>query len=398
MAARAVLSVLTLAAGALSVGAGSTTATADATGPVAVTAQIDGRPLAASTETRPIRLDPKRESVLSVEVVNRGGRAVSVRTVRLEGRVIGLAFFAYDTAVGLTVPAGGRGSRRFTLDLGGLDGQATGLIPGAVKLLDNDRRELASESGVVDVRGSLRSVYGLFGLGVATLTVLSFAACLIGLARHRLHPNRWRRALRFLTAGVGLGLLVNFTLSATRVFVPAVGRSLTIVVICSAVLFGLGYLTPAPDLRTAEDLEEEEEERAALRSGVPAMALGGAPVVAAIGGIPTPGELDGPAEAVALERGPAGLGPAPGAEGVDEADVAPDPAVTVRRPAAPPDDDTAGDPVEPPGDERAHPTVIVDPDPDAGERAQPTVIVDPDPDAGPRHVDDGAPPTLRPPP
>ncbi len=269
--------------------AGPTPATA--AGAVEVTAQIDGRAFSDGTETDPIRLDPKRDSVLSVEVTNRGSQPITVRIVRLEGRVVGLSFFAYDTAVGLTVPPNSQGSRRFTLDLGGLDGQATGLVPGSVKLLDNDRRELASQGGVVDVRGSLRSVYGLFGVGVAALTVVSLLGCITGLARHRLHPNRWRRAMRFLTPGLGLGLFLNFTLSATRVFVPAVGRWLTIVVVCSAASFALGYLTPAPDLRTEEEMEEDEEERLALRSGATPMPVGPGPVVVEIQRAGADGEL-----------------------------------------------------------------------------------------------------------
>lgn len=221
-----------------------------------LTAEVDGVPVATSTESRPIRLVPRRQATLSVEVTNDTTKPLDIRIVRLEGKVVGLTFFAYDTAVGLTVAPGQTGSRRFVLDLGGLDGQATGLIPGAVKLLDADRHVVAEEAAVVDVRGSLRSVYGAFGIGVAFLTALSFLGALVGLARHRLPPNRWRRGLRFLTPGLGLGLLLNFTLSATRVFVPSAGRWLTIVVVSAAVLFGLGYLTPGPD--TGEDDDEEE--------------------------------------------------------------------------------------------------------------------------------------------
>lgn len=231
-----------------------------ATEGVRVAATIDDAPVGRSTESRPIRLSPRRQATLSVEVTNDSAEPLDVRIVRLEGKVVGLTFFAYDTAVGLRVGPGQSGSRRFLLDMGGLDGQATGLIPGAVKLLDADRKVVAEQAGVVDVRGSLRSVYGVFGLGVAFLTGLSFLGALVGLARHRLPPNRWRRALRFLTPGLGLGLLLNFTLSATRVFVPTPGRWLTIVVVSAAVLFGLGYLTPAPD--AGED--EDDEELAAL--------------------------------------------------------------------------------------------------------------------------------------
>jgi hypothetical protein len=222
---------------------------------VSVRASIDERAVEDSTESRPIRLAPKEPSLLSVEVDNRAGRAVTIKTVRLEGKVVGLTFFAYDTAVGFPLAAGATGSRRFILDLAGLDGQATGLIPGSVQLLDPDRRVVAEESAVFDVRGSLFSVYGLFGLGVALITVVSFIAAMVGLARHRLPANRWRRALRFLTPGLGLGLVVNFTLSAARVFVPGLGRWLTIMVVSGLVFFALGYLTPTPP-----DEEEDEEE------------------------------------------------------------------------------------------------------------------------------------------
>jgi hypothetical protein len=246
-----------------------------------VTATVDGKPFGASTESRPIRLSPRRQATLAVEVVNDTSKPLDVRIVRLEGKVVGLTFFAYDTAVGLRVAPGETGTRRFLLDLGGLDGQATGLIPGAVKLLDGDRHVVAQQGGVVDVRGSLRSVYGVFGLGVAFLTALSFLGALVGLARHRLAPNRWRRALRFLTPGLGLGLLLNFTLSATRVFVPTPGRWLTIVVVSAAVLFGLGYLTPSPD--TGEDDEEDE-----------LVALPAVPVQPALAARPAPQPLDAP--------------------------------------------------------------------------------------------------------
>src|SRR5205085_12116046 len=152
---------------------------------VAIDARVDDVRVGKSTETRPIRLAPKKSAMLVVEVTNNSAKPVDVRIVRLEGKVVGLTFFAYDTAVAMTVAPGAKGSRRFPLDLGGLDGQATGLIPGSVKLLDADRHVIAEETGVVDVRGSLLSVYGLFGVGVAILTIVSFLGALIGLARHR---------------------------------------------------------------------------------------------------------------------------------------------------------------------------------------------------------------------
>jgi len=121
-----------------------------------------------------------------------------------------------------------------------------------VQVLDGQHDVLAQQTGVVDVRGSLRSVYGLFGLGVAFLTVLSLVGALMGLARQRLPDNRWRRGLRFLTPGLGFGLVINFTLSALRVFVPDTGRWLVIVAACALISFALGYLTPDPYLEDAD--------------------------------------------------------------------------------------------------------------------------------------------------
>lgn len=370
---------------------------------VTLDARVDDKPVGDSTEVRPIRLSPKKSALLVVEVTNHSSRPIDIRIVRLEGKVVGLTFFAYDTAVALTVAPGATGSRRFPLDLGGLDGQATGLIPGSVKLLDPDRHVVAEETGVVDVRGSLFSVYGLFGIGVAILTIVSFFGALIGLARHRLPPNRWRRALRFMTPGIGLGLLINFTLSATRVFVPGVGRWLTIMVVSGAVFFGLGYVTPTPVL---EEEEEEEEEALALPASPVAAELEAPPVQAEIEPSPTQPQLAAPEEAPALqpvdesrelppvEDVPAGslladvppLAEAPAASEApslaDEAPAAP-PTVTVpadEAPAAPPTVTvpSADEPAAPPtvtvpsaDESAAPPTVIV---PSADESAAPPTV------------------------
>ncbi len=317
-------------------------------GRVQVKATIDGAPIGSSTETRPIRLSPHDEAMLAVDVTNGTGRPLDIRTIRLEGKVLGLTFFAYDTAVGLEVAPGATGSRRFLLDLGGLDGQATGLIPGGVKLLDRDRRVVGEEGAVFDVRGSLRSVYGVFGVSIAFLTVLSFLGALIGLARHRLPPNRWRRGLRFLTPGLGLGLLLNFTLSATRVFVPTPGRWLTIVVVSAAVLFGLGYLTPAPD---AGDDDEDLDELEAVDELVALPAPAVAPELPAP---PARPELAAPDVAAAL---PAPAAP-PAAETVAVLDAAAEPVA----PPVEPEPHAEGAPVAVP----APPTVAVPPAPRVG--------------------------------
>ena len=56
--------------------------------------------------------------------------------MRLSGQVMGLTFFAYDTSLVLTVPPGGSETRQYALDLTDLDGQATGLVIGALSVQD----------------------------------------------------------------------------------------------------------------------------------------------------------------------------------------------------------------------------------------------------------------------
>ncbi|MDQ6613866.1 MAG: hypothetical protein M3083_03740 [Actinomycetota bacterium] len=279
-------------------------APARAVGQVTVDASVDGQPLGTSSQNKPVKLFPRQESLLVFAVTNGGSSPVEIRKVRLEGQVIGLTFFAYDTSVSMSVAPGATETRRLVLDLSGLDGQATGLISGAVKVLDARRHLVAQQNGVVDVRGSLHSVYGLFGLGIAFLTALSFLAALIGLARHRLQTNRWRRGLRFLTPGLGLGLVVNFTLSATRVFVPGIGRWVTITALCAVAFFALGYLTPTPDLEE----EETEEAPTEIVEEIAVLAIAARPGRPALAAQPAPAQL--PADTASRQAvGPARADP-----------------------------------------------------------------------------------------
>jgi hypothetical protein len=254
--------------------------------PVRLRASLDGTPASDGTERHPIGLDPGEPLLLEVRLDNRGDEDLTVGAIRFEGRVMGLTFFAYDTRVGLDVPAHGTATRRYPLDLVGLEGQATGLIPARVVALDAGRQPVADESLVVDVQGSVRSVYGAFGLAVAGFTGLSLAGALLGLARHRLSANRWRRGVRFAWPGLGLGLFLVFTLSALRVFVPQPHRWLPIVAASTVVLLVVGYLTPTPDeadgAEEAEDAEDAEDVDDAGDAGggraaaAPAPAEGGA--------------------------------------------------------------------------------------------------------------------------
>lgn len=197
---------------------------------------------------RPSLLHTNRRVLLELSLTNRTDRDLDVGTVVLQARVVGLTFFNYETSVTIAVPPRATVTRQFSLDLASLRGQAVGLFNADVKLLDQRRQVLVSRRTAVDVRGSWHSVYGLFGALVALVTVAAFARAVLDLARHHLSPNRWRRSIRFLVPGLGLGLTLVFTLSAMRMFLAGPTTWMPIVAITSLVGFAMGYCTPAPDI------------------------------------------------------------------------------------------------------------------------------------------------------
>lgn len=232
---------------------------ARAAGGLQVRATVGGHSLRDAGANRPIELRPTDSTIVAVSVTNNGSSPVEVRSVRLDARVLGLAFFSYTTRVDLTVAPGETGDRTFALDLGDLDGQATGLLPAELALLSSDRTVLASESGTVDVKGKIRSVYGIFGLAVAAITALLLLSLIVRLFRRSLPDSRWSRALRFAVPGLGLGLVATFTLGVLRIAVPSLTTSIGLLVGGLAVGFVLGYLTPAPgDEADRDELDEQD--------------------------------------------------------------------------------------------------------------------------------------------
>jgi hypothetical protein len=213
---------------------------------VSFTATIDGRPLAEIDANEPLPLQSDGVVELDVVVRNATDADIRVRSVHLEGTVLRLSFFSYETRVDLDVPAGQEADRSVVFDAVDLDGQATGLLPAALTLLDDERQVLASDDLAVDVQGSLRSVYGIFGLLVAAITVLLLVGAFTRLAAHRLPSNRWSRAVRFGAGGIGLGLTAVFTLSALRLLTPSAQSSLSVVVLVGSAFAVFGYLTPNP--------------------------------------------------------------------------------------------------------------------------------------------------------
>lgn len=200
---------------------------------------------------------------------NTGPTKQDVNSVRLAGKVIGMSFFAFTTRLDLEVPARQELATEVQLNLSELDGTATGLIPAEISLIRVDGSVIDSRTFISDVRGSLRSAYGLFGLAVAGLTAVFLIGLIRDIAARRLPHNRWQRGIRFLAPGVGAGLTATFTLSATRVLAPQAGVWVPLILVFGALAFLLGYFTPTPDDETQswqESLERQGEQQPPRRS------------------------------------------------------------------------------------------------------------------------------------
>lgn len=256
----ATLALATLAVATLGV---ASSAVADQHVDAAVT--VDGRDAAGIDVDQPLELDAEQPVVVDVAVTNTGDEPLRLRSVRLRSEVFGLTFLAYETRVDMQVAPGGTAERSFQLELLGLEGQATGLLPARIELLDTERDPTTTVPLAIDVQGSLLSVYGVFGLVIAAITAVALARSLVRLARGTLPANRWTRAVQFGAPGLGVGLVATITLSALRIFSPAPGVWITLLLACGGALFALGYLSPAPEA------DEDEE----LVDGADAAPLGG---------------------------------------------------------------------------------------------------------------------------
>ncbi|MBF6182011.1 hypothetical protein [Nocardia otitidiscaviarum] len=365
---------------------------------VDATATLDGRVLAGANASDPVRFDPHRPAQIVVELTNGTGAPVTVRRVDLTGHVLGLNFFSYSTAVEMTVAAGDTETLTYRLDPAGLDGQATGLIGTTLTVIGGDGEPVATVSTVVDVRGSLFSVYGLFGIVLAVLTALAIADAALTVARHRLSANRWQRGLRLLAPGVGVALMIGFTASVARWWVPATPLWLALAGATATVFFLTGYFSPTPE--QPDDLDLDPADLAAAREldahgygtvepvghaqpfgpSVSAdSAVGGADARRRTG--PRPSWYDPSEEPTVSVRSPHGRGPGgtlhdvggtlPDLPGPNRADMATSTTEVAGRTAWGTDETTVG--TEPdPGVGRREPAVVTDPDSTATVRRGPS--------------------------
>lgn len=202
---------------------------------------INGRSVDDFDTNDPLRLVPEEGALLEVELSNTAQSPRNIRSVRLDGQVMGLTMYNYTTRVDIEIPPGSTTTRRVELDLLDLSGQAVGLIPSRIQLLDDERNVLLEESFPADIRGSVTSVYGVFALAIVGISVVLLGVLLLAIRRNQLPRNRWKRAMHYVPLGVGIGFVLTFTLSATRQLAPNAGSWVSFVLICGGVAFAVGY-------------------------------------------------------------------------------------------------------------------------------------------------------------
>jgi hypothetical protein len=212
---------------------------------VTMSASVGGRDISSANADYPITLQPGQPVDVAVKFINSSTEPVTVHRIVLRGTVLGLTLFTYDSYVDFTVPPASNSTLSYRLDLAELGTQATGLIHADLSAIDTAGQPIAKVGTVTDVRGSLTSVYGSFGIALVVLTALSLLDVALAVHRRTLPNNRWRRGLRLLAPGIGLGLIMAFSTSVLRVWVPTTERWLLIAGITSAVFFTLGYFASA---------------------------------------------------------------------------------------------------------------------------------------------------------
>ncbi len=206
--------------------------------------RLDGRDLGDLDDRDPLTLGSDEPLVVDVTMNNEGESAALIRSMRLQGRVLGLVFFRYTIRLDIPLEPGQESQRTLEVPLDDLAGQAVGVLPGDLMLLGEEGEVLVEDSLTVEVDGSLWSAYGIFGLAVAGMTLVLLAALLLALWRSTLPNNRWKRATHFAGPGLGLGLTLTFTLSATGNLAPDAGAWLPIVALFGIGAFLLGYFLP----------------------------------------------------------------------------------------------------------------------------------------------------------
>ncbi len=220
---------------------------------------LDGRDIADAGNSDPIPLEPQEEIPLQVTITNNDDEPLTVRFVRLEGEALGLTFLTYDLGVRTTIPPGESTEIDVILDFFDLGSQATGYLGTSLRVYDEDRNVVASESFVVDVRGSATSTLGLFAIVILVIAVVSVVLLVVMTIRRRLPANRFLRGLQFAIAGAAVGLTLALGVSILRLTFVDVEAWVPLVFLPTVIGFILGYLAPGPLSQSIEEVREEEE-------------------------------------------------------------------------------------------------------------------------------------------
>lgn len=210
-----------------------------------IEAEIAGTRIQTPGETlvKVIGAEPIR---IVLRTTNTGPTEQEVSGLRFEGKVMGVPVFRCDVIAPHLVPPGQTVERTLEIEPACLKDQATGLIPSSLLVFGPARDPLARFALVLDVKGSLKTIYGLTGIFIVSITLVALAALLAALVRQRLPRNRFARALRFTTVGAGIGLSLVFILAAAAVLVPNAENWIPVVAVPTVLLTVGGYLTPTP--------------------------------------------------------------------------------------------------------------------------------------------------------
>ncbi len=223
--------------------------------------ELAGKMLVEGEET-PVKVDAAVPTPLRIRAENRGADPAEVTGLRFEGKVIGVPVFRCDVVSPLLVSPGEAVETSFEIEAACLKDQATGLVPAVVTVYGSGRVPLARWTVALDIAGSLKSVYGLTGVFVVALTGFALASLLAALIRQRLPRNRFSRALRFTTVGIGLGFSLVFVLASAAVLIPDAENWVPLVSIPTIVLTIGGFLSPTPSRSDAPEASTSQATQA----------------------------------------------------------------------------------------------------------------------------------------
>lgn len=241
---------------------------------IEIQAELAGRDIADADSTDPVRIEPREEVPLVLTLRNNSEREESIRYVRVEGKALGLTFLTYDLGIRTTLRPGEETTLDTALDFFDLEAQATGYLGTSLRVYDDDRRLLGSQSFVVDVRGKATSTLGLFAVVVVVVAIFSVTVLVLNTLRRRLAANRFVRGMQFAIAGSAIGVTLSLGVSILRVAFADVEAWVPLVFLPTVIGFALGYIAPGPLSRSIRDVQEEEALQRVAETAVVARASG----------------------------------------------------------------------------------------------------------------------------